>query len=79
MSQITIQGSARAIILLGCFLWSLPLGMIEVNAATDSALQVTPHAHDFGPVKRLGGQVHTTFRVHNQGDSPLTIRRIWTS
>ena len=52
---------------------------IAGSVAEDSALKVSPDSHDFGPVKRLGGQVHTTFTVHNQGAAPLHIRRIWTS
>jgi hypothetical protein len=52
---------------------------IGASGAADSALQVSPLLHDFGAVGRLGGQVHTSFIVHNQGETPITIRRIWTS
>ena len=49
------------------------------SGAEDAALKVSPDSYDFGPVKRLGGQVHTTFMVYNQGNVPIHIRRIWTS
>jgi hypothetical protein len=67
------------LIFIGLFTWSILLGGIGDSGTTDSALQVSPVFHDFGPVKRLGGEVHTTFVVHNQGDTPIIIRRIWTS
>jgi hypothetical protein len=67
------------IILVGLFTWSFVLGGTGVRAATDSALRVSPEAYRFGAVRRLGGQVTTTFLVRNQGDVPLKIRRIWTS
>jgi hypothetical protein len=81
MRQMAMRASARrrSMIMLGLLLWPLSLGMLVAGAATDSALRVAPHAHDFGPVKRLGGEVHITFIVHNQGDTPIKLRRIWTS
>jgi hypothetical protein len=79
--QTTMKALARIspMMLLGLLLWPLSHGVQEVRAATDATLQVTPHAHDFGVVKRLGGEVHTTFTVRNQGEAPIKIRRIWTS
>jgi hypothetical protein len=64
---------------MGLFTWLMLLGGMEATGATDSALQVSPVFHDFGVVKRLDGEVYTTFTVHNQGDVPIKIRRIWTS
>lgn len=55
------------------------MGGIGASGATDSALQVSPKFHDFGAVKRLGGEVQTTCMVYNQGHAPIKIRRIWTS
>ncbi|MGH8071843.1 MAG: hypothetical protein ACRERE_42735 [Candidatus Entotheonellia bacterium] len=66
-------------ILVGLFVWPLILADIGAGAVTDSGLRVSPHAHNFGAVNRLGGHVHTGFVVHNQGDTPIKIRRIWTS
>jgi hypothetical protein len=69
----------RRLICIGLFTRPLLLGGIRASGATDSALEVSPAFHDFGAVKRLGGQVHTSFIVHNQGEAPINIRRIWTS
>jgi hypothetical protein len=67
------------LICIGLFTWLLLLGGMGVSEAMDSALQVSPLLHDFGAVKRLGGQVHTSFIVHVEGDTAIKIRRIWTS
>jgi hypothetical protein len=67
------------LILLGLFTWLIPVGGTAARAETESLLLVSPGSHDFGAVKRLGGQVHTSFMVHVQGDTPIKIRRIWTS
>jgi hypothetical protein len=72
------RGSGR-LLFIGCFIWPILMGGTGANGATSSALQVSPHSHDFGAVHRLGGHVHTSFVVHNQGDTPIKIRRIWTS
>jgi hypothetical protein len=68
-----------SLIFVGLFTWLMFVGGTSARAATDSALRVSPESHDFGAVKRLGGDVHTTFAVHNQGETPTKIRRIWTS
>ena len=67
------------LIFIGLFTSSLLLAGMEARGAMDSALQVSPVVHDFGAVKRLGGRVYTSFIVHNQGETPINIRRIWTS
>ena len=67
------------LLFIGCFLWPILMGGTGASGATSSALQVSPRFHDFGTVKRLGGEVQTTFMVHNQGNAPIKIRRIWTS
>ena len=36
-------------------------------------------AHDFGDVKRKGGDVIAMFRFENQGDAPLVIKKIHKS
>jgi hypothetical protein len=69
----------RCLILLGLFSWLILMGGTATRAGTESLLMVSPGSHDFGAVKRLGGQVHTSFMVHVQGDAPIKIRRIWTS
>jgi hypothetical protein len=69
----------RRLILLGFLAWLILIGGITARAATNSALRVSPLSHDFGAVRRLGGEVHTRFMVHVQGDAPIKIRRIWTS
>jgi hypothetical protein len=67
------------LILLGLFTWLILMEGTVARAGTESLLLVSPGSHDFGAVKRLGGQVHTSFMVHVQGDTPIKIRRIWTS
>ena len=67
------------LILMGLFTWLILMGGTAARAGTESSLLVSPGSHDFGAVKRLGGQVHTSFMVHVQGDAPIKIRRIWTS
>jgi hypothetical protein len=67
------------LILMGIFTWLILMGGMAARAGTESSLLVSPASHDFGAVKRLGGQVHTSFMVHVQGDAPIKIRRIWTS
>jgi hypothetical protein len=67
------------LIFLNLFTWPILMGGLAASGATDSALQVSPLVHDFGAVQRLGGEVSTTFTVRNQGDTPVLIRRIWTS
>jgi hypothetical protein len=67
------------VIFLELCAWLLLFGGPGARAGTAAALRVSPASHDFGAVKRLGGEVETTFALHNQGDSPLKIRRIWTS
>jgi hypothetical protein len=52
---------------------------IAGSGAEDTTLKVSPDSYDFGPVVRLGGEVHTSFMVYVQGDAPIKIRRIWTS
>ena len=67
------------LMLMGLFTWLILMGGTAARAGTESSLLVSPDSHDFGVVKRLGGQVHTRFMVHVQGDTPIKIRRIWTS
>jgi hypothetical protein len=69
----------RRLILVGLLTWLILMGGTAARAGTESSLLVSPGSHDFGAVKRLGGQVHTSFMVHVQGDVPIKIRRIWTS
>ena len=67
------------LMLLGLCTWLILMGGTAAGAGTESLLPVSPGSQDFGAVKRLGGQVHTSFMVHVQGDAPIKIRRIWTS
>jgi hypothetical protein len=69
----------RAMLLLGLVAW--PLLWAPTLARTEDAagLQVSPPAYDFGRVKRLGGLVQTAFTLHARGETPLVLRRIWTS
>ncbi len=67
------------LMLMGLFTWLILMRGTASRADTASSLLVSPDSHDFGVVKRLGGQVHTRFMVHVQGDTPIKIRRIWTS
>jgi hypothetical protein len=69
----------RTMLLLGLVAWPLIWGGAQVRAGTEGGLQVSPASHDFGRVKRLGGLVQTTFTLHAQGETPLVLRRIWTS
>ena len=71
--------SCAPLIYIGLLMWPILLGGMKASGATDSALQVSPGFHDFGAVKRLGGQVYTSFIVYNQGETPIILRRIWTS
>jgi hypothetical protein len=59
--------------------WLMLIAGMAGRGAAASTLKVSPQSYDFGEVKRLGGQVHTTFMVYNQGNAPIHIRRIWTS
>jgi hypothetical protein len=68
-----------ALLLVGFLIWPVLFGGVGANAGSGASLQVRPESYDFGEVKRLGGQVQTTFVIHYQGDAPLKIRRIWTS
>ena len=72
------EGCGR-LIFIGLLTWPILLGGMRASGATDSVLQVSPVFHDFGVVKRLGGEVYTSFIVHNQGETLIKIRRIWTS
>jgi hypothetical protein len=69
----------EAMLLLGLVAWPLIWGGAQVRAGTEGGLQVSPASYDFGRVKRLGGLVQTTFTLHAQGETPLVLRRIWTS
>lgn len=77
--QVLWRTGLGFMLLVGLIGWPLLLGEAGTKSATPSTLRVTPEFHDFGVVKRLGGLVQTTFVVHNQGNTPLKIRRIWTS
>ena len=66
-------------LLLGLVAWPLLWGGAQARAATEAGLQVNPGSYDFGRVKRLGGLVQTTFTLQAQGETPLVLRRIWTS
>jgi hypothetical protein len=68
-----------SVILIGLVAWLLLWGRAGARAGTEAGLQVSPASYDFGRVKRLGGVVQTTFALHYQGETPLTVRRIWTS
>ena len=68
----------RRLMLIGLCTWPLLLGVAGAGT-TPSGLQVSPEAYDFGPVKRMGGKVQTTFTLRNQGETALTIHRLWTS
>ena len=59
--------------------WLVLIAGMAGSGAAASTLKVSPQSHGFGAVKRLGGQVHTTFMVHNQGNAPIRLRRLWTS
>lgn len=67
------------LVLLGLCIWLILMGGTAAGAETESLLLVSPGSHDFGEIHRLGGDVHTSFMVHVQGDRPIKIRRIWTS
>lgn len=67
------------LMLIGILTWFVLAGGTAARAAKDTALLVTPQSYDFGVVKWLGGQVQTSFDIHYRGDTPLKIRRIWTS
>ena len=69
----------RHLILISLLTGIILIGGMSARAATDSTLRVSPESYDFGVVKRLGGQVHTRFMVHVQRETPIKIRRIWTS
>jgi hypothetical protein len=66
-------------LLLGLMAWLLIWGGAQARAGADAGLQVSPDSYDFGRVKRLGGLVQTTFTLHAWGETPLVLRRIWTS
>ena len=66
-------------LLFGVVVWPLIWGGAPARAGTEAGLQVSPTSYDFGRVKRLGGLVQTTFTLHAQGETPLVLRRIWTS
>jgi hypothetical protein len=68
-----------AMLLLGLVAWPLLWGGAQAGAGTEASLQVNPVSYDFGRVKLLGGLVQTTFTLHAQGETPLVLRRIWTS
>ena len=68
-----------SVILIGLVAWPLLWGGAGARAGTEAGLRVSPASYDFGRVKRLGGGVQTTFTLHYQGETPLTLRRIWTS
>jgi hypothetical protein len=68
-----------AMLLLGLSACPLIWGGAQARAATEAGLQVNPASYDFGRVKRLGGLVQTTFTLHARGETPLVLRRIWTS
>ena len=68
-----------SVILIGFVAWLLLWGGAGASAGTEAGLQVNPASYDFGRVKRLGGVVQTTFTLHAQGETPLVLRRIWTS
>lgn len=70
---------ATGLILITLLSWLLLIAGIASGKGADSSLKVSPPSYDFGEVKRLGGPVHTTFTVHNQGNVAILIRRIWTS
>jgi hypothetical protein len=76
--RVATEDSKR-LILISFLTWILLVGGVYAAAATDSTLRVSPETHDFGAVKRLGDQVHTSFTVRVEGSTPITIRRIWTS
>jgi hypothetical protein len=62
--------------LLACPLLWVPA---PTHAQAEASLQVIPTSYDFGRVQRLGGLVHTTFTLRAGGETPLVLRRIWTS
>lgn len=68
-----------SVILISLVAWPLLWGRAGARAGTEASFQVSPASYDFGRVKRLGGVVQTTFALHYQGETPLTLRRIWTS
>jgi hypothetical protein len=68
-----------SVILIGLVMWPLLWRGAWARAGTETDLTWSPTSHDFGRVKRLGGAVQTTFTLHYQGETPLTLRRIWTS
>jgi hypothetical protein len=69
----------KCLMLLGLCTWFMLMGGTAARAETESLLLVSPGSYDFGEIHRLGGDVHTSFMVHVQGDRPIKIRRIWTS
>jgi hypothetical protein len=66
-------------LLFSFVVWPLIWRGAPAHAGTEAGLQVSPTSYDFGRVKRLGGLVQTTFTLHAQGETPLVLRRIWTS
>ena len=66
-------------LLLGLVAWPLLWAPALARAEAEAGLQVSPASHDFGRVKRLGGLVQTTFTLHARGETPLVLRRVWTS
>ena len=69
-------GAMLRLRLIACPLLWAPAPARAEAAAT---LQMSPASYDLGRVKRLGGLVQTTFTLHARGETPLVLRRIWTS
>jgi hypothetical protein len=65
--------------LIGLMAWPLLWGGAGAYAAPEAGLTWSPASYDFGRVTRLGGVVQTVFTLHYQGETPLTLRRIWPS
>ena len=76
------RGSGLGAVLLPSLVacaWLLLWAPAPARAEAEAGLEVSPASYDFGRVKRLGGLVQTTFTLHAQGETPLVLRRIWTS
>ena len=79
VKTVAMKGMLGCLVLIGVFTWPVLFGGVGASAGPGASLQISPESYDFGEVKRLGGQVQTTFVIRYQGGTPLKIRRIWTS
>lgn len=84
MNKTTIIGIVIVIIVLGGIVWiarpnSQSAPTASLSSSSNGTLEAEETNFDFGTISMAAGNVKHRFKIKNVGNSPVTVRKIYTS